>query len=184
MTQKLDLPDDSVKDVTQLLDYLYSGVFRPLNVNDWERLIDETTDMYILADKYLIKGLKEAIVKELRAIGNTVNRPDLLFSSARKIYDHVFNSDDPFPTFFRENVTTIMSWEKLEPNTWKLILNIFSEGGKLAEDIFQAQRSTLLETQKKHEKLAGRTYCWKCTRPTIVKQKSPQSEPELIHVLD
>ncbi|KAL8855319.1 MAG: hypothetical protein Q9178_008033 [Gyalolechia marmorata] len=101
-TFTLRLPDDKPNLIKAMIQYLYSGDFQDSgSVETPRKTSHNLAEMYGVAEKYQLKGLKTLIIKKLGVVVNAVKRPIEFMSTAKKIYDCIPDSDEDFRDFFR-----------------------------------------------------------------------------------
>lgn len=94
--------------------------------------------MYIMADKYQLQSLKSAIIRKLeKALGRSPS-PDTFFKAARRVYDHVPESDTKFRDFFIKSSPALLPTK--ETSDASILSDYIKQGGAFAADLFTVQR--------------------------------------------
>ena len=151
----INLPDDNPEDVGLMLEFLYRDDFPSLG--DEEKFIaaseenrnlasDELCRIYGLADKYDLPKLKDCIVGKFGNMAKLKKFPLSFLDSAKKMYDCITDSDNPYPTFFLARTEKLFRKYGSNGKVRKWTEDAMLKGGRLARDIFLAQRK-FYETQ-------------------------------------
>ncbi|MCJ1429969.1 hypothetical protein MMC29_007884, partial [Sticta canariensis] len=139
--KQIDLPDDDAIAFGCVLEFMYLGVFHGDEKPDRVTKAALLADVYILADKYQLEDLKDLLICPLGAILETASEDECLecfFDAARKIYENNPDSDFLFPRFFKQTVTHMLNHSDQVPHLETHIRRCIYEGGKLAQDTFDA----------------------------------------------
>lgn len=138
-TRKIKLLDDDKLSVAYLIEFLYSGglnfeaegLHQPSNAK-------KLASIYIIADKYQVPGLKNAIVRDLPKKHLPRN---YLFQLAEAIYENTPDSDLCFRLYFRRELERMIVDTGLFKHQIEVRLTeIITQGGDIAKEVFLVQR--------------------------------------------
>lgn len=139
--KQIDLPDDDANAFGCVLEFMYLGVFRGDETPDRVAKADLLANVYVLAEKYQLKDLQDLLICPLGAILESASKDECLecfFDAAHKIYENSPDSDVVFPGLFKRAVTFMLGNSDVVPHLEAHIRRCIYNGGKLAEDTFDA----------------------------------------------
>lgn len=146
--RELNLPEDAVEEFGKVLMYLYSKDYPIKNVQNLKSTSSELANMYLVAHKYELDGLKKLTLKKLEDTIDPVDHPERFLAVAETISSAIASSDTTLHDFLRGQICHLLGLKiaynsKIEFTKavqTKLQL-LISQGGPLAVDIFEAQFS-------------------------------------------
>ena len=150
--QQIELPDDDAHIFGRVLEYMYCGVFDKFETPTPNVKVLVLADLYILAEKYQLSGLKELLIPPMATILDNASDAECIenfFHAARKIYENTPDSEALFPDSFKRTVTKMLGYPAQYPYMEMHIKRCILDGGKLAQDTFDANCVHLGST--KHE---------------------------------
>ncbi|MCJ1229550.1 hypothetical protein MMC12_006217 [Toensbergia leucococca] len=136
------LPEDDADSFGRVISYLYTKDYETSSSSDGTAMSvlgDELAGVYILAEKYDFCELKEATTDKIRVafIGAP---PSALFDIAHTICENTSEEDAVFKAYFRAEAPHAL--RVLEAPDYDQISGLVYQGGKLAEDIVKAQKTS------------------------------------------
>ena len=141
LEQQIELPDDDADIFGRVLEYMYRGVFDGFETPTQNVKVAMLADLYILAEKYQLSGLKKLLIPPLATILDDASEAECIecfFHAARKIYENTPDSEVLFPDSFKETMTKMLSYSDRAPCMEAQIKLTIYGGGKLAQDAFDA----------------------------------------------
>ncbi|MCJ1262624.1 hypothetical protein MMC22_002494 [Lobaria immixta] len=150
----IELPDDDIHVFGYMLEYLYRGVFRGFETPNQDLKTVMLADLYIMAEKYQLQGLKTLLVTPLEALFDCPGKAEgivCFFDAARKIYENIPDSEALFPDCFKKTVMYIVRFRDEQPYIEEQIKLCISDGGKLARDAFDAYSMQIHNEHKIHD---------------------------------
>lgn len=106
------LPDDRPDVIRAVIQYLYSRDIQKFgSVNPSGCTITalfDLAELYGVAEKYQLKGLKTVIIEKLETIIDVAKRPIEFLDVTKEIYDCIPDSDEDFRSFFRDAYTELL----------------------------------------------------------------------------
>jgi len=146
--RELNLPEDAVEEFGKVLMYLYSKEFPIKNAKDLESTSSELANMYLVAHKYELDGLKKLTLKKLEDTIGPVDHPERFLTIAQTISSAIAPSDPILHDFLRGEICHLLGLKNAYNSKIELTKNVqaklqllVSQGGPLAVDIFEAQFS-------------------------------------------
>lgn len=146
---QIELLDDDPTVFGFMLEYMYLGVFHVGETPKRDIEVALLADLYILAEKYQLEGLKKLLMVPLDAIvddDTDAERIKSFFDAARKIYENTTDLEVVFPKFFRQRVGQLLCCTKLVPYIEADINRCIGDGGRLAQDTFHGYCAFCLES--------------------------------------
>ena len=162
-TGEVELPEDSPKLFGILLEFLYTAYLPSLlikssypppappyrlftdrepwfDVKEAAALADRLADLYILADKYQVQDLKEAVVKKLHIFFYGEKNPKEFFKLTHKIYQNVCASNysgdnQDFLVYFSKYAVSMALALSLTPQHRDTLDKVMNDGGEYATDM-------------------------------------------------
>ena len=186
--RRIVLSEVDSTDVGILIEYLYSSNFwvngNPQTYMSKQDSAVKLAHLYILADKYMVEGMKEVTTKKIAQYTDVAALEDWL-AVAEIIYAATPDSDFHYPKYLRSLVVHFMEseWKKSgEDSQIGAVRKGIGKGGRLAIDIYDAygvytarreagfwdgwkqSGAYLLEEERKHDKEHGECrVCFECT---------------------
>ncbi|KAI4103742.1 MAG: hypothetical protein L6R37_003670 [Teloschistes peruensis] len=155
----IELPDEDPDDFGSLLDFLYGSDFDSLSddenfnaatVENQSEAMDELRRIYMLGEKYQLPTLKDCVVGKFDSAIDINKSPLSFLDVAKTMYNHILDSDSIHSDFFVETTQAILGKLSLSSEVHKWINEQAPQAGRLARDLFVAQRN-VYETQKKQQ---------------------------------
>lgn len=142
LTFTIRLPDENPDTIQAVIQYLYSGNTQKFgSVNETGCTITallKLAELYGVAEKYQLQGLKALVIKKLEDSIDVDARPFEFMTAAREIYNCIPDSDKDFREFFRK-ATTKLPPPKVMPRVLRHHYNNqLEEGGVMAVDMVAA----------------------------------------------
>ena len=136
------LPDENPDTLQAVIQYLYTGNTQKFgSVNETGctiRALLKLAELYGVAEKYQLQGLKALVIKKLEGSIDVDARPFEFMMAARKIYNCIPDSDKDFREFFKK-ASTRLPPPKLMPQVLRHQYNDqLEEGGVMAVDMVAA----------------------------------------------
>lgn len=158
---RIELPDDDANVFECMLEYMYRGVLHGVETQTQSVRAAMMADLYILAEKYQLSDLKELLIPPLASILDNADaeRIECFFHATRKIYENTPDSEVLFPASYKKKVAQMLSYRNKYPYLESHIKRFIFDGGKLAQDTFDASLSTGDETKDK--------FCKRCRNKTF-----------------
>ena len=139
--QQIELPDDDANIFGCMLEYMYRGVFHDFETPTPDVRAAMLADLYILAEKYQLKGLKKLLITPLATIFDGDSNDECIgcfFDAARTIYENTPDSEVLFPKCFKKKVMQMLGYRNQLPCMEAQVKLCISAGDKLARDTFDA----------------------------------------------
>ena len=140
--RQIELPDDDAKVFGYMLKYMYCGVLHGFETCKQDIDVAMLADVYILAEKYQLKNLKELLITKMAAFVDAAGTKECtgcvggFFDAAVKIYQGTPDSEVLFPNFFKTGVIQLLGDEL--PGVEAHVKRCIIDGGKFAQDAFDA----------------------------------------------
>ena len=156
-TGVLEFPEDDAEDFAILLEYLYTLKLPDRWTRDIHRLDSKEemelahrlADIYILADKYQLPGLKEIIVRRLDTMRFLLDMSKDFFRIAVKIYQNTAGIDDQaFFNFFIANAAHMARGAFGSEHSKEILEDIINDGGDFAVDFMEALMRQIEEDRR------------------------------------
>ena len=144
--KEIALPEDDSDSFGRMIEHLYGNNDAALNVD----LLDsdgaeKLADVYGLAEKYQLPGLKNLIIQELKQLDLLKENRVVFFHIAHKICQFTRESDEIFvPYFAHQAAIHLASMSKTESQE---LSEIVYSGGHFAKAICQLQAATYRKSQ-------------------------------------
>ncbi|KAL8667928.1 MAG: hypothetical protein Q9202_000393 [Teloschistes flavicans] len=157
----LYLPDDDPDDIGCLFEFLYGSDFDSLSdakdfkaasVDVQSKATDELCRIYMLAEKYQLGTLKECVVGKFDTTANIDKSPLSFLDLAKKMYDLILESDSTYSDFFVKTAQVMLGAPTLHSNVHEWIDEQAGQAGRLAKDLFVAQRKVYETHTAQHQK--------------------------------
>lgn len=144
-TLQIELPADQPKIIAVILKYLYAGDFcgydSVASGSDQESIPDQLAEIYVTAEIYHLRDLKDLVIKKLKIVMDVKERLPAFLSTAKKIYAGIPDSDNAFRTFFREIAADMHKLDEMSEADRAAFDRATSDGGLLTADLIAALRS-------------------------------------------
>lgn len=143
--KQIELPDDDENIFECMLEYMYRGVFHGVETPTQSVRAAMMADLYIMAEKYQLSGLKELLIPPLASILDDTSNSECIegfFHAACKIYENTPDSEVLFPDSYKKRVAQILGDRNQNPYIESHIKRCIFDGGKLAQDTFDASLSS------------------------------------------
>lgn len=136
------LPDDNPDVIRAVIQYLYSRDIQKFgSVNPSGCTITalfDLAELYGVAEKYQLKGLKTVIIEKLRVIIDVTKRPIPFLAVAKDIYNCIPNSDEDFRSFFRIAYTSLSLPKDMSEVLRQQFDDHLADGGTMVVDMVTA----------------------------------------------
>ncbi|KAL8762727.1 MAG: hypothetical protein Q9184_001321 [Pyrenodesmia sp. 2 TL-2023] len=128
----LNLPRETANEFGQLLEFLYIGKLT-LHATEPGPQAEELLGLWIMGTKHNLLGMQKHVIRKLEERDIAGKLPTLEFLSfADKLYEA--ESDHGLRDYFRSVATDVII--KVTPADMAVLVNIFTEGGSFASDLF------------------------------------------------
>jgi hypothetical protein len=150
VSKLIDLPEDDPNMLNLLLEFLYTGSFD--EPKDIEGVLVAFQELYVLADKYQLFGLKTSVVrmvtKHMKDIGGISSCQ--FFETMHKIYSRVLNSDVPIRAYMGK--FGLLRLATLDEEGQDRLGELLSTGGQFATEVLhgKATETERLRAELKH----------------------------------
>lgn len=140
---QIELPDDDANVFECMLEYMYRGALHGVETPTQSVRAAMMADLYILAEKYQLSGLKELLIPPLASILDNADATHIecFFHAARKIYENTPDSEVLFPASYKKEVAQMLGYRNQYVYIESHIKRFLFDGGKLAQDTFDASLS-------------------------------------------
>ncbi|KAL9583571.1 MAG: hypothetical protein Q9212_002620 [Teloschistes hypoglaucus] len=155
----IELLDEDPDDFGSLLDFLYGSDFDSLGdaenfkaatAENQSEAMDELRRIYMLGEKYQLPTLKDCVVGKFRSAADIKMYPLSFLNVAKTMYSHILDSDSIYSDFLVETAQTMLGELSLSSDVRKWINEQAPQAGRMARDLFVAQRK-VYETQRKQQ---------------------------------
>ncbi|KAL8702921.1 MAG: hypothetical protein Q9201_003901 [Fulgogasparrea decipioides] len=153
---ELNLPDDNPDEIGLLLEFLYGheneslsddADFVRASVENRNKASDELCRIHLVGEKYELVELKECVAEKFKNVTDLVKHPLQFLDVAKRMYSQIADSDTTYPEFFIKTAQDIVAKPTLGTEIKDWINREAVQDGRLATDIFHAQREAFI-TQK------------------------------------
>lgn len=128
----LNLPRETANEFGQLLEFLYIGKLT-LHATEPGAQAEELLGLWTMGTKHNLLGMQKHVIRKLEERDIAGKLPTLEFLSfADKLYEA--ESDHGLRDYFRSVATDVI--RKVTPADMAVLVNIFTEGGSFASDLF------------------------------------------------
>ena len=131
--RKVYLQEEAASNFGCILQYLYGGDFSFDGIDPAE--VDRLIEIYIMADTFVLEDLKPVVVRKFQKI--PLEDPEVILSTTDRIYEGVHKADQTYRQYFQSIAPKMML--NLGEDSLEVVRPYLSQGGNLAEDIFEAQ---------------------------------------------
>ena len=146
----LILRDERPDNFGILLEFLYSGKINSLcddnkslqaSVEYRRKASEQLCQIYLLAEKYELIDMKNAVTEKFEAVTDLEKHPILFLEVARSMYQDIQSADKTYPTFFVKKVQILLEKPNVskEVQTW-IDGRAFSHE-RMSKDFFAAQNN-------------------------------------------
>lgn len=146
-TRLIELPEDDPAAIGLLINVLEIGHYLPCGPvsEEWTKLLAK---LYIAADKYMVEGIKEVIINDLKSERCL---PSLTDDGFLELSEHVYRSipelDKPFRELFID-----MACNRFDDHDFFFHAhNHLASTPDVFEDLFEAQNRAWMASEDKHE---------------------------------
>ncbi|KAL9118227.1 MAG: hypothetical protein Q9187_005230, partial [Circinaria calcarea] len=153
LNQLISLPDDDAANFGLLLEFLYQDNLPDLIVSGSNAYIETLADIYILADKYQLQTLKEAVISQLRSWDGLYDTPMDFFTMAHRIYHDISHSvsDKSLHDYFLEQAR--LKLPLLTSYGVGYLEELLDRGGRFATDVFKVQHDLMIDVKTFRDQL-------------------------------
>lgn len=130
----LNLPRESPKEFGQLLEYLYLGQLT-LVASEPQSQADELLSIWVMGSKHYLIDMQKQVIRKLEQLDMAGKLPALAFLH---LADNMYESevDNGLRRYFAKVAPGVV--RKIKTTDLPTLLNIMSEGGSFASDLFNA----------------------------------------------
>ncbi|KAL8646349.1 MAG: hypothetical protein Q9226_006897 [Calogaya cf. arnoldii] len=136
------LPDDNPDAIRAVIHYLYSGDTQKFGSVDPPgstiTALFDLAELYGVAEKYQLQGLKTLIIKKLESILDVAQQPIEFIVAAKEIYNCIPDSDKDFRDFFKQASAKLLLPRVMPKVLRQQFDDHMAEGGTMAIDMVAA----------------------------------------------
>ncbi|KAL9119418.1 MAG: hypothetical protein Q9187_004030 [Circinaria calcarea] len=153
LSKLISLPDDDAANFGLLLEFLYQDNLPDLIISGSNAYIETLADIYILADKYQLQTLKEAVIWQLRSWDGLYNTPMDFFRMAHRIYHDISHSvsDKSLHDYFHKQAR--LKLPLLTSYGVGYLEELLDHGGRFATDVFKIQHDLMIDVKTVRDQL-------------------------------
>lgn len=146
LTKIVQLPENDHEDFGLVLRFLYKGDsgFYPIG-EPGPALFEKLADLYIVAEKYDIRSLKECVIRGLGTISKEPMEYKTFFKITDKITHNTPETDTLFWDFFHDRARSVLGNGSTITEASSLMYAVVAEGGKFGEELWTVMNEVWLQ---------------------------------------